>query len=176
LPTATWLELPGADHIYFIESAAMLAAVIQFCQDLSPDSPADSWIAIILSITTADSALAATLQTQIAAARPRHLTLNAHGATALFDNATRAIECASQLRRRAGGTDIKISLHVGECNAVTGQPTEPVRQVVSLAAELGTPGEIVITRTLRDILAGSSYTFTERNQPSPEPLSLYTLV
>ncbi|MCA9946966.1 MAG: alpha/beta fold hydrolase [Anaerolineales bacterium] len=32
IPDATWIELPGADHIYFIESTAGLEAIHQFCQ------------------------------------------------------------------------------------------------------------------------------------------------
>ena len=35
MPNATWLELPGADHIYFVESTAVLKAIADFCQSES---------------------------------------------------------------------------------------------------------------------------------------------
>jgi hypothetical protein len=50
LPHATFIELPGQDHIYFVESDGILAALAQFCQE--PVTPAPTWLAIFLYLPT----------------------------------------------------------------------------------------------------------------------------
>jgi class 3 adenylate cyclase len=96
---------------------------------------------------------------------------------AVFDNPSHAIQCAAHLR---DSTEVfKISLHVGECSVATGTPTDPVFEIADRAAELASPGEIVVTRTLCDILAGSGYVFQPRpSQPTrrlPETIPLFAL-
>jgi pimeloyl-ACP methyl ester carboxylesterase/DNA-binding CsgD family transcriptional regulator len=175
MPNATWVELPGADHVYFIESAALLSVITQFCKEKTAHSGVDTWVAIILYART-NGLSVKELQTHINSYDPRHTTSTNRGIVAMFDSPTRAIQCAQRLR---GGARPPISLHVGACHVVNGQPLESVLGIAERAAELAAPGEIVITRTLRDILAGSGAVFEERTEPParnlPQNIPLYTL-
>jgi pimeloyl-ACP methyl ester carboxylesterase/DNA-binding CsgD family transcriptional regulator len=178
MPQATWVELPGADHIYFIDSEAIVTAVTQFCQETAVANPIDSWIAIILCALTPQLSSAAT-QIELNAYQPRHTAQTNGGIIALFDSPTRAMQCALWLRDTIKPVSPQISLHVGECSLIAGKPTESVVETATLAAGLAAPGEIILTRTLRDILAGSEFNFTARDgrpaHPLFENLPLYTL-
>jgi pimeloyl-ACP methyl ester carboxylesterase/DNA-binding CsgD family transcriptional regulator len=181
MPRARWMELPGADHIYFVESAALISAVTQFCQEKATHGGVDTRIAIILYALTNEAGMAAKgLQTHLHTCGPRHTTSTTTAVMALFDSPTRAIHCALQLRSQAKPEPIRISLHVGACYVLNGQPLESVLGIAKHAAELIDPAEIVVTRTLHDILAGTSFVFQERNQPlpsdAPENISLFTLI
>ncbi len=142
LPNATWVELAGHDHIYFVDSAALVAAVLAFCRAPVAEAPAESRLAIILCARTAG------------------------GTVALFDSPTRAIEAAQRRRAEGGG----VSLHVGECRIVNGEPHGPALIVARAAAAVAAPGEIVVTRTLHDILAGTGLAFVARAALGDLPL------
>lgn len=136
LPQATWVELAGHDHIYFVDSAAVVRAVLAFCQTPPDEPPAESRLAIILCARAPGRAETVTV----------------------FDSPTRALAAARQ--RRAAGS--AVSLHVGECQMVNGEPQGAAVAAARQAAALAAPGEIVVTRTLHDILAGTGLVFTER--------------
>ena len=106
-----------------------------------------------------ESGHATEAHSQINAYRPRHATLGAHRVIALFDSPTRALECARSLQNTKNSRALKISLHVGECNVKDGKPADTVLQLAERAAETIAPSEIVVTRTLRDILAGNEFEF-----------------
>src|SRR5262245_43867951 len=47
MPNAQWLELPGADHFFFVDGSQTIAAVQQFCRQ-TPEPSADTMIGIVL--------------------------------------------------------------------------------------------------------------------------------
>jgi hypothetical protein len=75
---------------------------------------------------------------------------------------------------------MRISLHVGECDLIHGQPNPIALEQSKQATDFAREGEIIITQTLRDILVGSNLEFVRNaNQSSrkdPEHLQLYSLV
>jgi pimeloyl-ACP methyl ester carboxylesterase/DNA-binding CsgD family transcriptional regulator len=169
MPNAAWVELPGADHIYFVKSEALLSAVESFCKEASFDAPVDTSLSVILlcAPTQAGQPLpelgdAGAIQRY----NPRHLALTASGTLALFDSPTRAIQCALRLRETARPGSVKISLHVGECNVLTGKPLAPVMEAAQRAAAQVPAGQIGITQTLRAILAGLDLVFDEGQRSS----------
>ncbi len=163
LPNATWIELAGADHIYFIESAALLSAIERFCQ-AQPAPMADTWIAIIVCVLTTVDRHAVEAQLQMSAYRPRHSTLGARQVIALFDSPTRAVECARSLQGTNAARALQIGLHVGECSVKDGKPADAVLHMARHTAETSPPGEIAVTRTLHDILAGTEFDFQARDE------------
>jgi hypothetical protein len=181
MPNATLVELEGADHIYFVESAALLSAIIQFCQEETADSELDTWLAIILYISTKATKLSSRdLQTYITSYNPRRI-LQADGEViTLFDSPSRALQCALMLRDNAKQAAVSVSLHVGACHVVTGKPLESVLATARQVVAFTDPGEIIVTGTLHDILAGSAFEFAERNvgtaPSSPSNIRLYTLI
>lgn len=154
LPNATFIELPGADHIYFIECEAILAAMAQFCQE--PYTQVETQLAVFLYGKTTGDELQSLIP-KIAAFHPKYLLPGPAGILATFDNATRAVQCARRLQTFSPPGSI--CLHVGACQVSDGKPTSAALETVQQAADLAIPGEIVLTRTLHDILAGSGYAF-----------------
>jgi len=84
---------------------------------------------------------------------------------ATFDGPARAIRCASAIvdGARLLGIELRAGLHTGECNVVdgelTGLPIGAAAWVMGQAA----PGEILASRTVRDLVGGSSIEFEERD-------------
>ena len=89
---------------------------------------------------------------------------SADGILAIFDGPTRAIRCGREIVRHASslGFEVKVGIHTGEversARSVTGVAVRTGRQV----ADLAEPGEVLLSRTVRDLVAGSGLTFTDR--------------
>ena len=181
MPNAQWLELSGDDHIYFVKSKALISAISRFLQDIPDTEPVDTWISTILCAhLSLDILNLFELQSEIQSHRARYTDFKNQNLLATFDSPTRAIQCALSLRNMIKDEKLKISLHVGECYTADGKPTEYVAEISRKAVELATNGEILLTQTLHDILAGSKLVFkSQHTYPKMrllESMSLYTLI
>ena len=104
------------------------------------------------------------------------------GLLATFDGPARAIHCAERLRDdvRRGGLEVRCGLHTGEITrrseGVAGIAVHIGARVGALAA----PGEVLVTRTVRDLVAGSGIAFQERGEHElkgvPDCWALYAAV
>ena len=104
------------------------------------------------------------------------------GVLATFDGPARAIRCAVRLRDelRLGGLDVRCGLHTGE---VTRRPDGVAGIAVHIGARvsaLARPSEVLVTRTVRDLVAGSGIAFEERGEHElkgvPDTWALYAAV
>jgi Serine aminopeptidase, S33 len=113
LPDATLVELPGADHLFFIESAPMVREMVRFLA--APDAVAqtDTWVSIILCAHGPGAALDDQKRSLLRACDARHVTTTPIGWTALFDAPNRAIRCAQSLAAFGDGRMGGMALHVG---------------------------------------------------------------
>jgi pimeloyl-ACP methyl ester carboxylesterase/DNA-binding CsgD family transcriptional regulator len=179
MPNAQLVELPGADHFFFVESAKIMAAVSQFIR-AEPKTAPDTWIGIILylgmpNMNRKDKAIQAELKEH----RAKGMFFSVDEATAVFDSPSRAIRCALKLRELIKAGSLRISLHVGECNVENGKPTTAVIDTGRRAAEVAPQGKVIVTKNLRDILAGSGVVFDLRqihiDKQKSESSSLYAL-
>ena len=81
-----------------------------------------------------------------------------------FDGPTQAIRCAETLRAdvEALGIEIRIGIHTGECelrdNHIGGIAVHIAARIVGQAG----PGEILVSRTVRDLVVGSGTGFEDR--------------
>jgi class 3 adenylate cyclase len=85
---------------------------------------------------------------------------------AAFDGPARAIRCAAALRRSAAGLGLaaRFGIHVGEVELAGGEVTGvSVRRAAEIAA-LARPGEILVSRTVSDLVAGSEIAFADRGR------------
>lgn len=77
------------------------------------------------------------------------------------------------------GNHLRISLHVGECYTDDGKPLEYVSELSRKAIEFASGGEILMTQTLHDILAGSKLKLQPQTNKAdvllPDDMVLYTL-
>jgi class 3 adenylate cyclase len=88
------------------------------------------------------------------------------GILATFDGPARAIRCAWRVREelRRSGLEVRCGVHTGE---VTRRPDGVSGIAVHIGARvsaLASPGEVVVTRTVRDLVAGSGISFEERGE------------
>jgi len=82
----------------------------------------------------------------------------------VFDGPARAIRCGCAIgaEARRSRTDVRLGLHTGECDMVAGVPHGVVVDIGSGVAALARPGEVLVTRTVVDLVAGSGLRFADR--------------
>jgi class 3 adenylate cyclase len=96
--------------------------------------------------------------------RGREINTAGDGFFAAFDGPARAIRCAGAIRDsvRSLNLEVRCGLHTGECellrNDLAGIAVHTGARVAGLAA----PGEILVSQTVRDLVAGSGLTFENR--------------
>jgi class 3 adenylate cyclase len=88
------------------------------------------------------------------------------GFFATFDGPGRAMRAGQAIIEgiRALGLDIRIGIHVGECELHDGKPTGIAVSIAARVAAGAQPGEILVTRTARDLVAGAGLEFAERGE------------
>jgi class 3 adenylate cyclase len=82
---------------------------------------------------------------------------------AAFDGPARAIRCATALAAAAGrfGVAVRIGIHTGECTMSHGKPTGPPLDLASAIAGHAAPGEVLVSRTVRDIVGDAGLQFED---------------
>jgi pimeloyl-ACP methyl ester carboxylesterase len=184
IPDAEYVELPGEDHYPFVgDRAAIVAAVERFLTGRTHPAQPDRVLATVLFTDLVSS-------TQRAAAlgdrRWREL-LDAHdsacareierfggrwiehtgdGVYAAFDGPARGIGCAVAIREalRGQGLEVRAGLHTGECERrgerLSGIAVHTAARVQGLAQ----PGEVLVSRTVSDLIAGSETVLVDRGE------------
>ena len=98
--------------------------------------------------------------------RGRLISSTGTGILATFDGPGRAIRCAAAVRDGAAelGISTRAGVHTGEVELrgddVTGLPVQVASQVAAHAR----PAEILVSRTVKDLVAGSGISFTARGK------------
>jgi class 3 adenylate cyclase len=101
---------------------------------------------------------------ELARFRGREIDTAGDGFLATFDGPARAIRCASAIRDAVKGLGIEIraGLHTGECEVVGEKMRGVAVHIGARVAALAGPGEILVSRTVRDLVAGSGLAFEDR--------------
>ena len=88
------------------------------------------------------------------------------GFFAAFDGPGRAIACACAIRDelRELGLEIRAGLHTGECERVDGKLGGVAVLIGARTAAEAGPGDVVVTSTVRDLVAGSDHAFEARGE------------
>ncbi len=88
------------------------------------------------------------------------------GALATFDGPARAIRCAGHIRDevRRSGLEVRSGLHTGEIVRRTDGIAGIAVHIGARVSGLAAPGEVLVTRTVRDLVAGSGISFEERGE------------
>jgi class 3 adenylate cyclase len=81
-----------------------------------------------------------------------------------FDGPARAIACARRIVDRAGEHDLEVraGIHTGECELVGDKIAGIAVVVGARIAARAAPGEVLVSRTVKDLVAGSGIAFEER--------------
>ena len=174
LPFCQYVELPGIDHLPFVgDQDAILDEVEAFLTGVRYPDEIDRVLATVLTVILPQSVshrfvrrenAALYVRKQIELFKGKMIVSQTDGLTATFDGPARAIRCACALADAAARlrVAVKIGVHTGECdvydNQLSGLAVELSRQVAAEAAI----GEVLASRTVKDLVAGSGLHFHER--------------
>jgi class 3 adenylate cyclase len=96
--------------------------------------------------------------------RGREVDTAGDGFFASFDGPARAIRCASAIVERVGelGLEVRAGLHTGECEVVDGKVAGIAVHTGARVAAHAEPGEVLVSSTVKDLVAGSGLRFVDR--------------
>jgi class 3 adenylate cyclase len=114
--------------------------------------------------------------------RGREMDTAGDGFFAAFDGPARAIRCAQAIVDgiRSMGIEIRAGLHTGECDITDGKVAGLTVVIGSRIASLAAPSQVLVSRTVRDLVAGSGLSFEDRGEYElkgvPDRWRLYSVV
>ena len=186
IPGARFVELPGSDHIAFTEDVGLLLDGIEsFAADVDAegawqDEPERVLATVLFTDIVGSTARAAELgdarwreliqahhgviRRQLVRYRGTELDTAGDGFFASFDGPARAIRCACAISEgvRELGIEVRAGLHTGECERIDHKVGGIAVNIgARVAAEAGA-GEVLVSSTVKDLVAGSGIQFRER--------------
>jgi class 3 adenylate cyclase len=187
IPGARHVELPGVDHAVFAgDPEAYLVEIEQFLSEIWQERAweevePDRVLATVLFTDIVDSTAKAA---EIGDAQWRELVVAHHGLVrrqlvrhrgteidtagdgffASFDGPARAIRCACAISEgvRELGIEIRAGLHTGECERIDQKVGGIAVNIGARVASQAGPGEVLVSSTVKDLVAGSGIQFRER--------------
>jgi class 3 adenylate cyclase len=186
IPNARLVELPGADNAVFSGSAVGPVVIDEIEEFLTGTRVTADHTRMLTTLLFTDvvgstDRLAAigdqawrtmldrhdeAVRRQLARFSGHQEKLTGDGILATFDGPARAIRCGTAIRDAARqiGLDVRVGIHTGE---VERHHTELAGIAVHLACrvcETAQPGDVLVSRTVVDLVAGSAMTFDDRGE------------
>jgi class 3 adenylate cyclase len=183
---ARHVEIPGGDHSMFTFQDALLPEIERFLTEAWEEraweeAEPNRVLATVLftdivgstakTVDLGDAAWRelldahhALIRRQLARYRGRELDTAGDGFFATFDGPARAIRCACAITEGVGelGLEVRAGLHAGECELMDNKVGGIAVNIgARVAAEAG-PGEVLVSSTVKDLVAGSGIEFLER--------------
>lgn len=177
---ATYVELPGDDHlIWGADSDRLVDAIQNFVLATQAVARGDRVLLTILRIIVVGGATTAARHvlsssskqelgekvcTQIRYADASEIRLLEDGYAAAFQQPSRAIDCAMEIRGRLMemGLGVRAAIHIGECDKSSGELLGPAVELASRLLDFAKPGDVIASRTVRDLVMGSKRSFDRR--------------
>jgi class 3 adenylate cyclase len=106
----------------------------------------------------------ALVRRQLMRFRGREIDTAGDGFFASFDGPARAIRCACTIAKavRELGIEVRAGLRTGECELLEGKVSGIAVHIGARVADEAQPGEVVVSSTVKDLVAGSGIRFRER--------------
>jgi class 3 adenylate cyclase len=182
IPGAKLVELAGVDHSYLAgDYAAVLDEVEVFLTGARHAPEGERVLATVLFVDIVGSTeraaalgdrgwrgLLEAFYDKVRGAlrhyRGREIDTAGDGLLAAFDGPARAIRCAGAIRDavRPLGIEVRCGVHTGECELAGEKLAGIAVHIGARVAALAAPGEVLVSHTVRDLVAGSGLTFEER--------------
>jgi class 3 adenylate cyclase len=183
VPGARYIELGGDAHVPWLGDAESVAGEIEeFLTGVRPVAQPDRVLATVLFTDVVGSTETAVrlgdegwrrmierhhelVRTELRRHRGVEIDTAGDGFFARFDGPARAIRCASSIVdevRNAVGLDVRAGIHTGECELLGDKVTGVAVHTGARVAAHARPGEVVVSSTVRDLVAGSGIEFRER--------------
>jgi class 3 adenylate cyclase len=182
IPGAKLIELAGIDHNYILgDRGALLDHVEVFLTGARHAHEPERVLATVLFIDIAGSTeraagmgdrawrgllevFYAKVREALRQYRGREIDTAGDGFLASFDGPARAVRCAVAIRDavRAIGIEVRCGVHTGECELAGDKLAGIAVHIGARVAALAQPGEVLVSTTVRDLVAGSGLQFEER--------------
>jgi len=199
IPGARYIELPGDDHLPWVgDQDAILDEVQEFLTGVRHGPEPDRLLATVLFTDIVGSTQRAVelgdrrwrelldgyyalARRELGRFRGREVKTTGDGFLATFDGPARAIRCACAVANAARqiGIEIRAGLHTGECEVMGEDIGGIAVHLGARVAALASAGEVLVSSTVKDLVAGSGIAFNDRGAHSlkgvPEQWRLFAV-
>jgi class 3 adenylate cyclase len=187
IPGARHVEVQGVDHAIFAgDTDTPLKEIERFLRDawderaLDEAAPDRVLATVLFTDIVGSTAKAAALgdarwrdlltehhsliRRQLTRFRGKELDTAGDGFFASFDGPARGIRCACAITEAVKelGIDVRAGLHTGECEVLDGKVGGIAVHIGARVAKEAAPAEVLVSSTVRDLVAGSGIGFRER--------------
>jgi class 3 adenylate cyclase len=182
IPGAKYVELPGEDRLIFAGDVDRLVDEIEeFLTGTRPEPEMDRVLRTVLFtdiVKSTEQAVSmgdrrwhelldahdAAVRRELEHFRGQEVQTTGDGFLACFDGPARAIRCARAIRDKAPtiGLEIRAGLHSGECETRGDGLGGIAVHIAARVAALAQAGEVLCSRTVTDLVAGSGIGFIDR--------------
>ena len=184
VPASKYVEFEGVDHLPFVgNQEEVLDEIEEFLTGMRHAAEYDRVLATVMSVKIVDplrQALEITdwedflersgvfVRRQIELFKGREVSFDENGLLAVFDGPARAIRCAMAINDSARrlNLNVKTGLHTGECEVRGDDYSGVAVELAEKIADEADLGEILASRTVKDLVAGSGINFTENSVKS----------
>ena len=187
IPGSKYVELEGIDHLPWVGDAdAILGEIEEFLTGTRSAHEPDRVLATVMFTDIVGSTERAAqlgdarwrallsdyqagVQSQVERFRGREVKRLGDGCLATFDGPARAIRCGHAIAEvaRSTGLEVRIGLHSGEVELMGDDVGGIAVHIAARVGELALPGEVLVSSTVKDLVAGSGIPFDDRG---PRPL------
>jgi class 3 adenylate cyclase len=185
IPGAQHIAMPGtATYVIAEHSDAYLGAIERFVRGVrDEEAELESILATVLFTDIVDSTARQAelgdvrwqklvdehhhlVRGCLARYRGQELDTAGDGFFAAFDGPVRAIRCAQAIEETVSslGIELRAGLHTGECRAIDGKVGGLAVSIGARITSLAGPSEILVSQTVRDLVAGSGLEFADRGE------------
>jgi pimeloyl-ACP methyl ester carboxylesterase len=184
VPGAKFVELSGVDHLFFAEDMDRLLSEIQeFLTGVPEAREPDRVLVTVMFVDIVGSTehltrlgdrqwrdvldrYYAIARRQLVRFRGREIATAGDGLFATFDGPARAIRCARTIADEVSVLEIavRVGIHSGECEVMGDNVGGiAVHTGARIAGQAG-PSEVLVSSTVRDLVAGSGISFEDRGR------------
>ncbi|MFL5959643.1 MAG: alpha/beta fold hydrolase [Gaiellaceae bacterium] len=174
------LEVPGPDFMIYFQTDTLLPEVGRFVRGIEEHEPETKLATVLFTdIVGSTERLAelgdarwrelverhhALVRQQLSRFRGQEIDTAGDGFFAQFDGPIRAVRCAQAIgtRVRELGLEVRAGLHTGECELVGDKLTGLAVNIGARVAALAGPGDVLVSSTVKDLVAGSDLRFDDR--------------
>ena len=182
IPGARYIELEGIDHLPWAgDSDAVIGEVEEFLTGARSEAEPDRVLATVMFTDIVGSTERAgelgdahwrdlleahqqAVRRDIDQFRGREVKTLGDGSLALFDGPARAIQCGQAIAETARSLDLeeRIGIHAGEIEVMDDDVGGIAVHIAARVGALAGAGEVLVTSTVKDLVAGSGIQFEDR--------------
>jgi pimeloyl-ACP methyl ester carboxylesterase len=180
IPGARLVEIPGKDHLIFLDGDKLSAEIEEFVTGSRSSAVIDRVLATVVFTDIVNSTKRAEakgdlawrdlleahnkmVRQELSRFRGKEVKSLGDGFLATFDGPARAIHCANAIRDSLHRLEVpvRIGVHTGEVELAEDDVRGIAVHIASRVAHIGGPDDVLVSRTVKDLVAGSGIKFED---------------